>query len=197
MLERAPKAAPIDALADALAGRGMDVSTVFVTSLKDPEVQTPLARPFAETAIDVIPNATAYSARVDDGGVVLDAADTPASQGAHACSSREQWAGSTRGLGAAAVLADDDFDILLARQRLLVGEAERPARKYQPMMGQRRRSRSAARSRARDSDVAGRRRRPRAASALASGTRAGARAPPPSSRPRSTGRHFAAPTAGG
>jgi len=93
--------APIDALADALAARGVNVSSVYVTSLKDLEVQAPLLRLLVETPFDVILNATAFSARVEEGGGVLDAADAPVLQVVLAGSSREQWAGSTRGLGAA------------------------------------------------------------------------------------------------
>jgi cobaltochelatase CobN len=94
-------AAPIDALAQALAARGMGVSSVYVTSLKDLEVQSPLASLLSRTPFDVVLNATAFSARLDAGGGVLDAADAPVLQVILAGSSSEQWAGSTRGLGAA------------------------------------------------------------------------------------------------
>ena len=93
--------APIDALTRALAARGMNVASVYVTSLKDTEVQAPLARLIAKTPFDVILNATAFSARVDEGGGVLDAADAPVLQIVLAGSTQEQWSGSTRGLGAA------------------------------------------------------------------------------------------------
>jgi cobaltochelatase CobN len=93
--------APIDALADGLAERRLTVTSVYVTSLKDPDVQEPLARLIAETRLDVILNATAFSARLDEGGGVLDGADVPVLQVVLAGSAREQWAGSTRGLGAA------------------------------------------------------------------------------------------------
>jgi len=94
-------AAPIDALAQALAARGMGVSSVYVTSLKDLEVQSPLASLLSRTPFDVVLNATAFSARLDAGGGVLDAADAPVLQVILAGSTREQWAGSTRGLSAA------------------------------------------------------------------------------------------------
>jgi cobaltochelatase CobN len=97
----ASDAAPIDALAEALAARGMSVTAVYVTSLKDAEVQAPLARLLAASAFDVILNATAFSARVDEGGGIIDAADAPVLQVVLAGATREQWAGSTRGLGAA------------------------------------------------------------------------------------------------
>ncbi|WP_158815616.1 cobaltochelatase subunit CobN [Methylocapsa sp. S129] len=93
--------APIDALAQALTARGVNVVCAYVTSLKDAEVQTPLARLLAQTSFDVILNATAFSARVDEGGGVLDVADAPVLQVVLAGSAQEQWAASTRGLGAA------------------------------------------------------------------------------------------------
>jgi cobaltochelatase CobN len=93
--------APIDALADALAARGMNVSCVYVASLKDPAVQAPLALLLSQTPCDVILNATAFSARIDEGGGVLDAADAPVLQVVLAGATRDQWAGSTRGLAAA------------------------------------------------------------------------------------------------
>jgi cobaltochelatase CobN len=97
----AADAAPIDALTRALAARGMNVASVYVTSLKDTEVQAPLARLIAKTPFDVLLNTTAFSARVDEGNGVLDAADAPVLQVVLAGSTQEQWAGSTRGLGAA------------------------------------------------------------------------------------------------
>jgi cobaltochelatase CobN len=93
--------APIDALAQALAARGMSVTCVYVTSLKDSEVQAPLARLLAQIPFGVILNATAFSARIDEDGGVLDTADAPVLQVVLAGSTREQWAASTRGLGAA------------------------------------------------------------------------------------------------
>jgi cobaltochelatase CobN len=93
--------APIDALAEALAARDMGVASVYVASLKDPEVQRPFAAALAKTPFDVILNATAFSARADQGGGTLDAADAPVLQVVLAGATQEQWSGSTRGLGAA------------------------------------------------------------------------------------------------
>jgi cobaltochelatase CobN len=97
----AADAAPIDALALAFAERGMNVTSVYVTSLKDAEVAAPLARLIAEVRPDIILNATAFSARVDEGVGVLDAADAPVLQVVLAGATQEQWAGATRGLSAA------------------------------------------------------------------------------------------------
>jgi cobaltochelatase CobN len=93
--------APVDALAEALAARGMGVCCAYVTSLKDRQVQAPLARLLSQTPFDVILNATAFSARLDEGGGILDAADAPVLQVVLAGAAEQQWAGSTRGLSAA------------------------------------------------------------------------------------------------
>ena len=94
-------AEPIDALAQALAARGLDVASVYVSSLKDGAAAEPLQRWIAEWRPDVILNATAFSARLDDGPSVLDSADAPVLQVILAGSSEAQWAGAQRGLGAA------------------------------------------------------------------------------------------------
>jgi cobaltochelatase CobN len=93
--------APIDELAQALAARGLNVCCVYVTSLKDAEVRAPLGRLLAQAPFDVILNATAFSARIDEGGGILDGADAPVLQVVLAGVTQEQWAGATRGLGAA------------------------------------------------------------------------------------------------
>ncbi|MGD0722333.1 MAG: cobaltochelatase subunit CobN [Roseiarcus sp.] len=109
--------APIEALADALAARGMAVTSVYATSLKDPAVQAPLARLIDESPCDVVLNATAFSARLDEAGGALDAADAPVLQVVLAGSTQAQWAEATRGLGAAdlamnVVLPENDGRIL-------------------------------------------------------------------------------------
>lgn len=93
--------APIEALAAALRQRGAQVSAVYVTSLKDPAAAGPLAEWLRRYAPDVILNATAFSARSDDGAGVLDAADAPVLQAALAGSTVEQWRAASRGLRAA------------------------------------------------------------------------------------------------
>ena len=93
--------APLDALADALGERGMRVDSAYVASLKDADVRAPLAALIARQSYDVILNATAFSARLDTGGGVLDAADAPVLQVILAGAGLESWKASTRGLGPA------------------------------------------------------------------------------------------------
>ncbi len=94
-------AAPVLALAEALGARGLEVASVYVSSLKDPAAAGPLSRLIETTRPDVILNATAFSARLDDGAGVLDSADAPVLQVILAGSSEAQWASAQRGLGAA------------------------------------------------------------------------------------------------
>src|SRR5271168_157906 len=94
--------APIDALANALEARGFAVSCAYVTSLKDAAVRAPLGELIARQKFDVILNATAFSARLDEGGGgVLDEADAPVLQVVLAGAGVEAWAASTRGLSPA------------------------------------------------------------------------------------------------
>ena len=96
----ADDAAPIVALADALAERGFAVETIYVASLKEAESEAFVSRALETFAPDVILNATAFSARRDKGSV-LDLADAPVLQVALATSSREAWEASTRGANGA------------------------------------------------------------------------------------------------
>jgi cobaltochelatase CobN len=93
--------APIDSLASAFAARGFAVTSAYVTSLKDPDARAPLGALIAREKFDVVVNATAFSARGDDGGGVLDEADAPVLQVALAAASVEAWAASARGLSPA------------------------------------------------------------------------------------------------
>ena len=94
--------APIEALAEALAGQGFATTAVTVTSLKDEAAVAPLAALIAAEPFDVVLNATAFSARLDDGeGTVLDAADAPVLQVVLAGSAEAAWRANPRGLGPA------------------------------------------------------------------------------------------------
>jgi cobaltochelatase CobN len=93
--------APIDALADALASRGYAVESMFVTSLKDRAAAEVVASAIEQYRPDIILNTTAFSARLNDAGSVLDSADAPVLQVALATSSHEGWCASRRGLSAA------------------------------------------------------------------------------------------------
>ncbi|MCQ4190698.1 cobaltochelatase subunit CobN [Methylocystis suflitae] len=92
--------APIIALADALGERGFAVEAIYVASLKEAESEAFVSRALETFAPDVILNATAFSARLDEGSV-LDLADAPVLQVALATSSRAAWAASMRGANGA------------------------------------------------------------------------------------------------
>ncbi len=96
----ADDAAPIVALADALAERGFAVEAIYVASLKEAESEAFVSRALEAFTPDVILNATSFSARRDTGSV-LDLANAPVLQVALATSSREAWAASTRGANGA------------------------------------------------------------------------------------------------
>ena len=91
--------APVVAQADALAIRGFRVTAVYVTSLKDAAAAVPLRALLTSDRPDVVLNMTAFSARTDAGGSVLDHADAPVFQLALSGGNREQWTGSRLGLG--------------------------------------------------------------------------------------------------
>jgi cobaltochelatase CobN len=92
--------APILALADALAARGLAVEAMFVASLKEQESERLIVKTLEEFRPDVIVNATSFSARGVD-GCALDRADAPVLQVALATASREAWASSARGANGA------------------------------------------------------------------------------------------------
>jgi cobaltochelatase CobN len=93
--------APVVAQAQALAERGLRVVTVYVTSLKDAAATAPLRSLLDAERPDVVLNMTAFSARSDAAGSVLDAADAPVLQLALSGGALAQWAQSQRGLGPA------------------------------------------------------------------------------------------------
>ncbi len=91
---------PVTALAVALARENFRVVSLYVSSLKDPGACAPLAELIAAEKPDVILNATAFSARLDGGGV-LDSADAPVLQVILSGAEAAQWRESQRGLSAA------------------------------------------------------------------------------------------------
>ncbi len=93
--------APVVALADALAARGIAVTALYATSLKDPAAAAILAAALEVNAPGVIVNTTAFSGRGDAAPSVLDAADAPVLQAILAGATAEQWRDNPRGLGAA------------------------------------------------------------------------------------------------
>jgi cobaltochelatase CobN len=92
---------PVVTLARELACRGFRVVAVYVTSLKDAAAAGPLRAHLEADRPDIVLNLTAFSARTDTGGSVLDRADAPVLQLALSGGSHEQWMQSQRGLGPA------------------------------------------------------------------------------------------------
>jgi cobaltochelatase CobN len=90
--------APYEALADALRAQNFRVEALFAASLKDAEVVKSLRQRLAADPPDVILNATAFSARLDDGSSVFDACDAPVFQVAVSLANEAQWRESARGL---------------------------------------------------------------------------------------------------
>lgn len=92
--------AAIEALAEALRGRGLAVLVLAVAGLKDPVSVDGVRRVLRARRPDVILTTTAFAAR-DDEAFVLDEADCPILQAIPVGSTREAWAASPRGLSAA------------------------------------------------------------------------------------------------
>ncbi|WP_425066293.1 cobaltochelatase subunit CobN [Reyranella sp.] len=90
--------APIDALAAALEARGLAPVAVAVSSLKDPEVEAPLAAVIERHKPSIILNTTAFSAMREDDTTILDRADVPVLQVVLAGSDERSWRDSPRGL---------------------------------------------------------------------------------------------------
>ncbi len=93
--------APIVALADALAARGLRVTALYAASLKDPASIEVLRQTIAAERPDVILNTTAFSARLEAGPSVLDSADAPVLQAILGGGTQAQWRANPRGLGPA------------------------------------------------------------------------------------------------
>ncbi|MCO5090636.1 cobaltochelatase subunit CobN [Bosea sp. (in: a-proteobacteria)] len=89
-----------DAIAAALAARGLAALPLALTSLKDPIVTAELAALIATRKPALIVATTAFSAR-EGGDFVLDGADCPILQAIPVGSPREAWDASPRGLSAA------------------------------------------------------------------------------------------------
>ena len=90
--------APIDALARALDQEGLNVRALYVASLKDRDTGHFVASRLRDWAPQIVLNATAFSARLDDAPSPLEAAGAPILQVVFAGSSRDAWQHSPRGL---------------------------------------------------------------------------------------------------
>jgi cobaltochelatase CobN len=92
--------APVEALAEALAARGLRTEALYVSSLKAPMPARFVAERLAQTRPSVVVNLTGFSARGPEGSP-LDAAGAPVLQVALAGSPEEGWRASSRGLSPA------------------------------------------------------------------------------------------------
>jgi cobaltochelatase CobN len=93
--------APIDALAAALAARGLAPAPLVVTSLKDGPAAQFLCTALARLDPAVIVTTTAFAAGNAAGPTPLDGPDVPVLQVIVAATKRAAWRDSPRGLGAA------------------------------------------------------------------------------------------------
>jgi cobaltochelatase CobN len=92
---------PVDALIGAFRSRGFEAIGLFVPSLKAPGATEWAREVLGKLAPAAIVNATAFSARGDDGTSPLDAPDCPVFQVALSTARKREWAASERGLSAA------------------------------------------------------------------------------------------------
>jgi cobaltochelatase CobN len=93
--------APIDAVSDALAARGLAPAPLFVPSLKDAEAAAFIRDALKRLAPSVIITATAFAASGEASGSALDVGDAPVLQAVIATTRREAWLENARGLGPA------------------------------------------------------------------------------------------------
>ena len=93
--------APVDALIHALRAEGFTAYGAFAPSLKAPGVAAWLTGHLTEHPPVAVINATAFSARSDDGQTPFDAARCPVFQVALSSARRRDWAASDRGLSPA------------------------------------------------------------------------------------------------
>ena len=94
--------APIDALCEALAARGLATAPLFVTRLKDPDAAAFMIDALARLEPAAIVCTTAFAAGGNPGeGTPLDGPDVPVLQTVIAATKRTAWCDSPRGLGAA------------------------------------------------------------------------------------------------
>ena len=94
--------APIDALCEALAARGLAPAPLFVTRLKDPDAAAFMTNALARLDPAVIVCTTAFAAGGNPGEPTpLDGPDVPVLQVIIASTKQAAWSQSPRGLGAA------------------------------------------------------------------------------------------------
>ena len=93
--------APIEALADALAARGLGVRALYAGSLKDEAAAAFVAERLSDWRPAIVLNATGFSARRGEAGSPLEAAGVPVLQLVLSGAAREAWQASSRGLSQA------------------------------------------------------------------------------------------------
>jgi cobaltochelatase CobN len=93
--------APIDALCEALAARGLQPAPLFVPSLKDQDAARFIRDTLARLEPAVVVTTTAFAAGIEPGVSPLDATDAPVLQAVIATTRRAAWQDSARGLGPA------------------------------------------------------------------------------------------------
>ncbi|SFJ52848.1 cobaltochelatase CobN subunit [Sphingomonas sp. NFR04] len=92
---------PFEALHAAFERAGFDTLSIFVPSLKAPDARAQVEQWVRDLAPAAIVNATAFSARDEQGRSPLDAAGVPVFQVALATAPRDAWASAERGLSPA------------------------------------------------------------------------------------------------
>ncbi|PTE12726.1 cobaltochelatase subunit CobN [Pseudogemmobacter blasticus] len=93
--------APVDALIRGLRDRGFAALGLFATSLKAPEAAAWVRSELLRLSPALVYNATAFSAKAEDGTSPLDAAGCPVLQVALSTARRADWAAADRGLSPA------------------------------------------------------------------------------------------------
>ncbi len=89
--------APIDALCEALAARGLSPLPLFVASLKEPDCAAWVRATLTARDVAVVVNTTGFSAAREDGSP-LEANNRPVLQAILSTTPEEGWRASTRGL---------------------------------------------------------------------------------------------------
>jgi cobaltochelatase CobN len=92
---------PVDALIDAFRSRGFEAIGLFVPSLKAADAAQWTRQALRKIAPVAVVNATAFSARGDDGTSPLDEPGCPVFQVALSTARKREWAASDRGLSSA------------------------------------------------------------------------------------------------
>jgi cobaltochelatase CobN len=93
--------APIDALSQQLAERGLAAAPLYVPSLKDADASAFIRDALKRLAPSVIITTTSFAARSDTDTSVFDGVDAPVLQAVIATTRREAWRENPRGLGPA------------------------------------------------------------------------------------------------